>query len=291
MPNRCSFAPLTIDPSILSVIDDALREDIHTGDVTTEAIVDRGVRAFAEIVAKESGVIAGLGVAEAVFRRVDGEVDFTGMVQDSEAVGAGTVVAKIRGRARGILTAERVALNFLQRMSGIATKTAEIARLIEGTKVKILDTRKTTPGLRALEKYAVRAGGGFNHRMGLYDMILVKDNHIALAGGISRALESIRRRTPHTLKIEVETKTLDEVAEALRCGADIIMLDNMDLETMRRAVKLVDGRALLEASGGVNEGNVRAVAETGVDYISIGALTHSAKAMDLSLEVKGIEEG
>jgi nicotinate-nucleotide pyrophosphorylase (carboxylating) len=228
-------------------------------------------------------VLAGIQVAARVFHLLDPQTIFTPRFQDGDSPVKGDVLAEITGDATFLLQGERVALNLLQRMSGIATLTARYTEAVQGTKARIVDTRKTTPGLRQLEKYAVRVGGGRNHRTGLYDGVLIKENHISAAGGITVAVERARAFIPHTLRIEVETETIDQVAEALNAGADIIMLDNMDLETMRRAVALVAGKALLEASGGVNLATVGEIAATGVDIISVGALTHSARAMDISM--------
>jgi nicotinate-nucleotide pyrophosphorylase (carboxylating) len=265
------------------IIENALLEDIHTGDITTMAVVPEKRSATARLIAKESMVLAGIEVAARVFALVDPEVLFTARLADGALVTAGDVIADISGDAASLLQAERVALNLLQRMCGIATLTARYKQAVAGTGAKVVDTRKTTPGLRQLEKYAVRIGGGSNHRSGLYDAVLIKENHIAAAGGISIAVERARAFVPHTMKIEVETETLDQVAEALAAGADIIMLDNMDLETMRRAVALIGERSLTEASGGVSLETITEIAATGVDIISVGALTHSARAMDISM--------
>jgi nicotinate-nucleotide pyrophosphorylase (carboxylating) len=247
------------------------------------AVVPGKRSADARLVAKESMVLAGIDVAARVFALVDKEVIFTARFADGALLQAGNVIADIIGDAASLLQAERVALNLLQRMSGIATLTARYKQAVDGTGAKVVDTRKTTPGLRLLEKYAVRVGGGSNHRSGLYDAILIKENHIAAAGGISIAVERARAFVSHTMKIEVETETLDQVVEALDAGADIIMLDNMDLETMRRAVVLICGRSVTEASGGVSLDTIAEIAATGVDIISVGALTHSARAMDISM--------
>ncbi|WP_334110605.1 carboxylating nicotinate-nucleotide diphosphorylase [Thermodesulfitimonas autotrophica] len=267
------------------LIDMALREDLGPGDITTESIVPETLWARAEFIAKEEGVVAGLPVAGRVFRRLDPETEFRAEVAEGSAVKAGAVLAVVAGRARTILTGERVALNFVRHLSGIATRTRRLVAAVEGLRAVVLDTRKITPGLRALEKYAVRAGGGRNHRFGLFDGILIKDNHIRAAGGIREAVARARARAPHTLKVEVEVQSLDEVEEALAAGADIIMLDNMPVAAMREAVRCIGGRALVEASGGITEENVREVAATGVDFISAGALTHSARALDISLEI------
>ena len=266
-----------------------LLEDVGTSDVTTQAIVSPDVRGQAEIVVREAGVLCGLPLVELVFREIDDELDCAALVREGASVAAGTVVARIAGRLASILTGERLVLNLLQRLSGIATTTRRFVEAIEGTGAVILDTRKTTPGLRALEKYAVRVGGGRNHRFGLFDGVLIKDNHIRAVGSVGEAVRRARERAPHPLAIEVEVTTLDELEEALAAGADWILLDNMDLETMREAVRRVAGRAKLEASGGVTLERVRAIAETGVDAISVGALTHSAPALDISLEVVAVD--
>jgi len=265
------------------IIENALLEDIHTGDITTMAVVPEKRGAEARLIAKESMVLAGIDVAARVFVLVDSDVQFTPHFADGALLRAGDVIADIIGDAASLLQAERVALNLLQRMSGVASLTASYKEAVAGTAAKVVDTRKTTPGLRQLEKYAVRVGGGSNHRTGLYDAVLIKENHIAAAGGISIAMKRARAFVPHTMKIEVETETLHQVAEALDAGADIIMLDNMDLETMRRAVAMIGGRSLCEASGGVSLETIAAIAATGVDIISVGALTHSARAMDISM--------
>lgn len=272
---------LTLD--IDDLLRHALKEDIHTGDLTTQACVPEPRRATARLVAKEPFVLAGSDVAARVFSLLDPAVVFERLVQDGARVAKGDLVARMTGDAALLLQGERVALNLLQRMSGIATLTSQYVAAVAGTRARIVDTRKTTPGLRMLEKYAVRVGGGINHRTGLYDGILIKENHIAAAGGITAAINRARAYIPHTLKIEVETETVIQVQEALAAGADIIMLDNMDCPTMRSCVELIAGRALVEASGGVNLDTVRAIAETGVDIISVGALTHSPKAADISM--------
>ncbi len=265
------------------IIKNALREDIHTGDLTTQAVVSGSRPAKARFLAKESLTLAGIDVAARVFALVDPSIVFEGCFRDGQFIEKGSVIANISGDAAQLLQGERVALNLLQRMSGIATITVGYVKAVAGTKARIVDTRKTTPGLRVLEKYAVRVGGGINHRTGLYDGILIKENHIAAAGGITEAIRRAKAYIPHTLKIEVETESVEQVKEALSSGADIIMLDNMDCETMRCCVNLIAGKVLVEASGGVNLDTVREIAETGVDIISIGALTHSPRAMDISM--------
>jgi nicotinate-nucleotide pyrophosphorylase (carboxylating) len=265
------------------IIENALLEDIHTGDITTLAVVPERRPARARLIAKESMVLAGINVAARVFTFLDASTGFRQLHGDGARLAAGDLIAELDGDSAMLLQGERVALNLLQRMSGTATLTSRFVDAVAGTRARIVDTRKTTPGLRVLEKYAVRVGGGINHRTGLYDGVLIKENHIAAAGGITQAVTRARAYIPHTMKIEVETETLAEVAEAIDAGAEIIMLDNMDLATMKEAVQLIGGRSLVEASGGVNLETVRGIAETGVDIISVGALTHSARAMDISM--------
>jgi nicotinate-nucleotide pyrophosphorylase (carboxylating) len=263
----------------------ALDEDLSAaGDITTDAIIPADATATAAIVAREPGVVAGLDLAEAAFKALDPDIRFTRVVADGGGVAAGGKIATVSGKTRAILSAERTALNFLGRLSGIATLTASYVKAVEGTGARIACTRKTTPGLRALEKYAVRAGGGVNHRFGLYDAVLVKDNHIAAAGSIAGALTRLKSRAGHSVRIEVEVDTLDQLAEALKFPIDAVLLDNMDAATLREAVKLVAGRVVTEASGGVTLENVREIASTGVDVISAGALTHSPRNLDSSLE-------
>ncbi|NLK72339.1 MAG: carboxylating nicotinate-nucleotide diphosphorylase [Clostridiales bacterium] len=271
--------------SMDEIITRALKEDIGTGDITTMSTVPAGQTINGRFIAKEAGIICGLEIVRRVFEIVNNEIQFKPLVNDGDAVLTGEVIASISGPAVGILMGERVALNFLQRLSGISSKTASLAKIIEGTGARISDTRKTTPGLRVFEKYAVKIGGGMNHRFNLSDGVLIKDNHIAAAGGISNAIEAARNSIPHTLKIEVEVETMEQIEEALKAGADIIMLDNMDIPAMKEAVAKINGRALVEASGNMGDKDLRVVAETGVDIISIGALTHSVKAMDISLKL------
>lgn len=270
---------LTLD----ELIDRVLTEDWGTGDVTTLCTVAADREISGRLIAKEAGVVCGLGVVERVFHKLDATIVFAPAVHDGQAVEKGTVLARVSGNARAILVGERTALNFLQRLSGIASRTAQAVAAVAGTGAHITDTRKTTPGLRVLEKYAVRCGGGSNHRFNLSDGVLIKDNHIAAAGGITAAVRAARAHAPHTLKIEVEVEDFDMLDEALAAGADIIMLDNMDLEGMAQAVRRVAGRALVEASGNMGDKDLRAVAATGVNLISIGALTHTVRAMDISL--------
>lgn len=264
----------------------ALEEDIGTGDVTTDSIVPPTASLRGRIVAKQQGVVAGLNVANEVFRELSSDVTFSANVSDGDRVERGVVLANVTGNARALLTGERTALNFLGRMSGIATLTRQFVDAVAGTNATILDTRKTAPGLRALDKLAVRLGGGQNHRTGLFDMVLIKDNHIDFAGSITAAVERVRAGGT-TLAIEVETRTLENVREALGLGVERILLDNMTPETMRAAVELTNGQAKLEASGNVTLENVLEVARTGVDYISVGALTHSPRVFDVSLEWVG----
>lgn len=272
---------------IKQIIKAALAEDIGTGDVTTEATVNPKKKGRAQAIAKDDFVVAGIDVFEATFKCLDKKIKVKKVIADGCRARKGVIIAEVEGRLSAILQAERVALNLFQRMSGIATLTAKYTEAVRGTKAKILDTRKTAPGLRVLDKMAVRLGGGTNHRIGLYDGVLIKDNHIEAAGGITAAVLAERRHLLRKLKIEVETKNMQEVKEALACGVDIIMLDNMTNSAMRKAVDYIAGRALTEASGNVNLQRVREIAATGVDFISIGELTHSVRAADISLKVKG----
>lgn len=270
---------------IRDIINRALAEDIGNGDVTTGATVDPDAEGTAVVVAKEGFVLAGYEVFLEVFLALDPSMDFVANSMDGDRVKKGDVVMELEGPLAALLTGERVALNLLQRMSGVATMTDKFVTAVAGTGARILDTRKTTPGLRMLEKYSVTVGGGWNHRFGLSDGVLIKDNHIAAAGGIRNAVTSARRLAPHMLKIEVECATLDDVKEALSCHADIIMLDNMTTTLMKEAVGIVGGKALVEASGNMTLKRVKEVAQTGVDMISVGALTHSAPAVDISMRV------
>lgn len=278
---------LTDQDLIDELVTRALQEDIKSGDATTNAIVDKTKRAHAVWVSKEKGIVAGLDLARAVFEKLDPNIEWTPFFNDGDEVSPGDEIVTLKGSCRSILTAERTALNFAQRMSGIATQTEEYVKVLTGYETKILDTRKTVPGLRLLDKYAVSVGGGTNHRMGLFDLAMIKDNHIVAAGGITEAVSNVRNEHPD-LKIEVETTTLEQIDQALSGGADIIMLDNMSNEQMKKAVLLIDGQAETEASGNVTLANVKQVADTGVDYISVGALTHSVKAFDISQELKKI---
>ena len=273
-----------IDPLIRT----ALEEDIRSGDITTEATIPNKVNAIGRFLIKQPGVLAGNEMVRRVFQLVDPTLDYTISTIDGATVGAGDVVSTVTGGAASILKGERTALNFMQRMSGIATATRYYLDLVQPYPVKIMDTRKTVPGLRSLDKYAVAAGGGSNHRIGLYDMFLIKDNHIQVAGSVTNAIERCkvyREQKGIDSPIEVEVTNFDELAEALRCGVDRIMLDNFTVEDLRRAVAIIDGRSETEASGGITSDTIHAVASTGVNIISVGALTHSVKGLDISLEV------
>lgn len=272
-------------PLVARAVEAALEEDLGAaGDITTDSIVPENARGEARIVARQAGIVAGLDLAEAAFKALDPDARFERVVQDGGKVAAGGTIARVSGKTRALLTAERTALNFLGRLSGIATLTSAFVAAVEGTGARIAATRKTTPGLRALEKYAVMAGGGAPHRFGLYDAVLVKDNHIAAAGGLAEALQTLRARVGHLVEIEVEVDRLDQLAEALNFPIDAVLLDNMDVKTLTQAVALVGGRVETEASGGVSLETVREIAETGVDVISVGALTHSPRNLDSSLE-------
>ena len=275
----------SLDP----LIDLAFAEDIGIGDVTTEATVPPTQEGIGTLLAKSGGIVAGLPVAERVFARLDAALAFRRLVSDGEAVNAGTPIAEVQGSAKTILMGERTALNFLQRLSGIATLTAQFVEAVSDYDTKIVDTRKTAAGWRAVQKYAVRVGGGSNHRFGLYDGVLIKDNHIVAAGGVQNAVRRARELVPHTAKIEVEIETVDQVDEALAAGADILLLDNMPLGIMRGVVQEVGDRVITEASGGITLDQVQAVAATGVNLISVGALTHSAMPMDISLTLVLVE--
>lgn len=284
--SRLMETPAPLSPVLVeAAVKSALAEDLGlTGDITTNATVAQDVTATAVIAARKPGVIAGLQLAEASFRALDPDCAFDVCVPDGGAVKAKDAVAKISGNARALLTAERVALNYLGRLSGIATLTRAYADAIAGTKARIADTRKTTPGLRALEKYAVRCGGGQNHRTGLFDAVLIKDNHIVAAGGLRSAIEAARRAAGHMVKIEVEVDTLEQLDAVLDYDVDAVLLDNMTTKQLESAVARIAGRCIAEASGGVNLETVRGIAETGVDLISVGALTHSAPVLDLGLD-------
>lgn len=272
--------------AIKSVIDFAFREDIGTGDITTNSLIPLDLQAKATMVAKSAGVIAGLTVAEYIFRVLSPDISWKTFVNDGDKVAKGDLLLEVSGSYRALLTGERLALNFMQRMSGIATMTANYVNELADYKTKILDTRKTVPGLRLLDKYAVRMGGGTNHRIGLYDMVLIKDNHIKIAGGITNAVVQIKKNIPRGIQIEVETTTVEEVKEALVAGVDLIMLDNMSNNDMAECVKIIGGKAKVEASGNMTLERLKEVAATGVDFISIGALTHSVVAFDISMNIE-----
>lgn len=266
------------------IISLAIEEDVENGDVTTNSLVPESTLAVAEMTAKADGVISGIDIARMVFERFDKNIRWSPSTTEGGRVKKGDSIVRIEGSYRALLTGERTALNILQRMSGIATATSNYVKELEGSATQLLDTRKTAPGMRILDKMAVKAGGGTNHRMGLYDLALIKDNHIKVAGGITEAVKEVRAYAPG-IKVEVEVTTLEETKEAVTAGADIIMLDNMSNEMMEAAVKLIDGRAKTEASGNMTIGRLKGVAATGVDYISVGALTHSVTALDISMNI------
>lgn len=272
--------------AIKPAIDYALKEDIGNGDRTTNLLIPSGLTTKATMVAKSAGIIAGLEVAKYVFTTLSPDIIWKTFLNDGDKVAKGDIILEITGSYRALLTGERLALNFMQRMSGIATETANYVDALSDYKTIILDTRKTAPGLRLLDKYAVKMGGGSNHRIGLYDLVLIKDNHIKVAGGITKAVAQIKKNIPGRIKIEVETTTIEEVNEALVAGVDIIMLDNMSTETMAECVKVISGRVKVEASGNITLERLKEVAATGVDFISIGALTHSVKAFDISMNIE-----
>ncbi|MCX6004754.1 MAG: carboxylating nicotinate-nucleotide diphosphorylase [Chloroflexi bacterium] len=276
-------------PQIEEIVERALDEDSGRGDITSDILISSHIKAQASIISKATGVLAGIEIAKLVFLAVDPFLEFISLAEDGTKIQPHDVLVKVEGPVQSILKAERTSLNFLQHLSGIATATSFYVEAVKGLPVQILDTRKTIPGLRILEKYAVRAGGGYNHRMNLGDMVLIKDNHIAVMRkqglGIQEILEKARGGAPKDIRIEIETTSPEDAFQAANAGADIIMLDNMSLDNMRHAVKMIDHRAIVEASGGVNLDTIRAIAETGVDWISIGGLTHSAKALDINLEM------
>ncbi|TAN63522.1 carboxylating nicotinate-nucleotide diphosphorylase [bacterium] len=285
MPGAIRGAATGLDKYADIIVKAALAEDVGTGDITTAAVVSPDAVGKAELIAKENMVVAGLFVAEKVFERLDKSVVFKAGCNDGEAIKKGSVIATVSGSLSAMLSAERVALNFLQRLSGIATLTNAFVKETWSARARILDTRKTTPCLRILERYAVRAGGGCNHRFGLFDCILIKDNHIKAAGGIGQAVSMVNKKYGESAAIEVEVTAMEEVRQAIEAGADIIMLDNMAPSQMKKAVKLIGGLALTEASGGITLKNAGIAAASGVDFISIGGLTHSARAVDISMEV------
>ena len=271
--------------TIEKVIDLALEEDIGSGDITTKNLIDKNQTAKAEIIAKEPLVIAGVEIAKKVFLKLDPNTIFTSKYNDKDFIKEKEVILEVQASMQALLIGERTALNFLQHLSGIATHVRNFVDKLQNKKCRIVDTRKTTPVLRMLEKYAVRVGGAYNHRMGLFDGILIKDNHIALAGGIKQAIEKIRKNVSHMQKIEVEVSNISEVLEAVEAGADIIMLDNMNIDEIKDAIKLIDGKALVEVSGGIKKDDINQLSNIGVDIISIGALTHSARSVDISMRI------
>ena len=271
--------------SIQHLIEIALKEDIGPGDITTDNLIDSQFKGNGIIIAKESLVVAGLNVAKQVFQYLDSEVIFRSEFDDGDFVKKGDALANIEGKLRALLSGERTALNFLQHLSGISTLVRSYVVELSDKNIRLVDTRKTTPGWRVLEKYAVRIGGAYNHRMGLYDGVLIKDNHIAAFGGIKKAIDHIRTRISHLLKIEVEVSDLDQVKEALEANVDVIMLDNMTINQIKEATAFIDKRAVVELSGGITKGDIKSLADTGVDIISVGALTHSARCVDISMQI------
>ncbi|MBS3995122.1 MAG: carboxylating nicotinate-nucleotide diphosphorylase [Alkaliphilus sp.] len=269
------------------IIKNALIEDMNYGDITTDTLIEENGTSLAVITAKQAGVVVGLSVAGRVFEMLDSDISFQALKSDGDTIQKGEMIAKIKGKTRAILKGERLALNLLQRMSGIATKAREYSELVKGTGTRIADTRKTTPSLRILEKYAVRMGGCHNHRFNLSDAVMIKDNHIEAVGGIAKAIKKVRMTVSHTVKIEVEVQSLEQLEEAIAAKADIIMLDNMDVDTMKKAVEINNGRAVLEASGNITSERIKEISAIGVDIISVGALTHSVKALDISLNIIG----
>lgn len=272
--------------ALKTLVDMAIAEDLGTGDITSEAIISNQIMVKAFLIAKAPGIIAGLPLADFIFSIIDKNCHFKALVKEGAHVEPKTKIAEVTGAYKSLLMAERTVLNFVQRFSGIATETALFVSQTKGTKTQILDTRKTLPAYRVLDKYAVKVGGGTNHRFGLYDMVMLKENHIEVAGGITNAVMQVRAKVNHNIKIEVETKNLEEVQEALSNGVDVIMLDNMPIDTMRKAVKLINGKLKVEASGNMTLNRIAEVAATGVDFISVGALTHSVDALDISMLIE-----
>jgi len=268
------------------IIELALKEDIGPSDITTDNLVPPEIKGIGVIIAKENLVIAGLDVARQVFMRFDSDIVYKPGFADGDTIEMGSTILEVKGKLHALLKGERTALNFLQRLSGIATNVRSYVDKFEKNNVRLVDTRKTTPGLRFLEKYAVRVGGAYNHRMGLYDGVMIKDNHIASCGGITASVERIRDKVSHLVKVEVEVSNIDEVKEAIEAGADVIMLDNMKLQQIKKAMALIGGRAIVEVSGGVTKDNIVQLADTGVDLISVGAFTHSARCVDMSMQIK-----
>jgi len=270
------------------LIEIALKEDIGYSDITTDNLVGPELDGVGVIIAKESLVVAGLEIAKKVFQRLDAEVVYKSGFKDGDILEKGDTIFQVSGKLNALLKGERTALNFLQRLSGIATNVHSYVDKFKKSAVRLVDTRKTTPGLRFLEKYAVRVGGAFNHRMGLYDGVLIKDNHIAACGGITASVERIRSKISHLVKVEVEVSTIDEVKEAIAAGADVIMLDNMNIRQIKESIALIGDRAIVEVSGGITRDNIARLADVGVDLISVGAFTHSARSMDISMQIEGL---
>ncbi|MCF8067688.1 MAG: carboxylating nicotinate-nucleotide diphosphorylase [Desulfobacterales bacterium] len=279
-----------MDSSVQYLIELAFQEDIGSGDITTDSVIAPDAEGTGRIVAKESMIIAGLDLAREVFEFLDPDITICSNYKDGDKVKKGKVVMEFEGRMRTLLIGERTALNFLQRLSGIATNVRSYVDALEGKNVRLVDTRKTTPGWRTLEKYAVRMGGAHNHRMGLYDGVLIKDNHIAACGGITKAIETVRKKISHLVKIEVEVSDMSGVKEALKAGAEVIMLDNMSIPQIEKAVKIIKKKAIVEVSGGITKKKLPALADTGVDIISVGALTHAARSYDLSMRIDEKED-
>jgi len=284
--NNFKMQKIIQSKALKTLVDMAIAEDLGTGDITSEAIISNQIMVKAFLIAKAPGIIAGLPLADFIFSTIDKNCHFKALVKEGAHVEPKTKIAEVTGAYKSLLMAERTVLNFVQRFSGIATETALFVSQTKGTKTQILDTRKTLPAYRVLDKYAVKVGGGTNHRFGLYDMVMLKENHIEVAGGITNAVMQVRAKVNHNIKIEVETKNLEEVQEALSNGVDVIMLDNMPLDTMRKAVKLINGKLKVEASGNMTLNRIAEVAATGVDFISVGALTHSVNALDISMLIE-----
>jgi len=284
--NNFKMQKIIQSKALKTLVDMAIAEDLGTGDITSEALISNQIMVKAFLIAKAPGIIAGLPLADFIFSTIDKNCHFKALVKEGAHVEPKTKIAEVTGAYKSLLMAERTVLNFVQRFSGIATETALFVSQTKGTKTQILDTRKTLPAYRVLDKYAVKVGGGTNHRFGLYDMVMLKENHIEVAGGITNAVMQVRAKVNHNIKIEVETKNLEEVQEALSNGVDVIMLDNMPLDTMRKAVKLINGKLKVEASGNMTLNRIAEVAATGVDFISVGALTHSVDALDISMLIE-----
>ena len=276
---------MLLEQQIDEILLNAYREDITYNDITSDTLIDEKLIVDGKLIAKESGIVSGIKVFERAFTILDEDIEFDFFKDDGDEIIEGDLICTLKGKARSILKAERTALNLIQRMSGISTLTHKMVKIIQGTKAKLVDTRKTVPGLRIIDKYAVKVGGGYNHRFNLSDAVMIKDNHIKAAGSIKEALLKAKENIPHTMKIEIEVETIEQLEEALKYGADIIMLDNMDYDTMKKSVEIAKNKVIVEASGNVTIENIREVALTGVDIISCGTLTHSVKALDISLRL------